>query len=152
MEFYICEGNRLSKCTYCRSCNDFQVLHSEGILVGNRKALISNAELLQIAKELIERFDAHLKAEGYYSVIANLRGPSSEAVAERLLATDTLAGLDGPTISPVYSKSLENGGQTDATGLYATVICVAKNELYETIKQLRKVVQAHLVITLFSIS
>lgn len=116
---------------------------SEGILVGNRKALTDKKELLQIAKELIERFDAHLKAEGFYSVIANLRGSSSEAVAERLLATDTLAGLDGPTISPVYSKSSDNGGQLVSSGLYATVICVPKKDLYQTVKQLRKVLKHH---------
>ncbi len=43
--------------------------------------------------ELIERFDAHLKAEQFYSVIANMRGESPEAVASLLLLAPGLQGL-----------------------------------------------------------
>ncbi len=43
--------------------------------------------------ELIERFDGHLKAEQFYSVIANMRGDSPEAVAEVLLQAPGLQGL-----------------------------------------------------------
>ena len=43
--------------------------------------------------ELIERFDGHLKAEQFYSVIANMRGSSPEAVAKVLLDAPGLQGL-----------------------------------------------------------
>jgi hypothetical protein len=47
----------------------------------------------QIVHELIERFDGHLKAEQFYSVIANMRGESPEAVADLLLNAPGLQGL-----------------------------------------------------------
>jgi len=43
--------------------------------------------------ELIERFDAHLTAEQYFSVIANMKGSSPEDVASRLLKVPGLEGL-----------------------------------------------------------
>jgi len=43
--------------------------------------------------ELIERFDAHLTAEQYFSVIANMKGTSPEDVATRLLKVPGLEGL-----------------------------------------------------------
>ncbi len=48
---------------------------------------------LQVVHELIERFDAHLKAEQFYSVIANMRGTSPEEVATRLVQAPGLQGL-----------------------------------------------------------
>lgn len=43
--------------------------------------------------ELIERLEAHLTADKYYSVIANMRGSSAEEVSKRLLDVPGLAGL-----------------------------------------------------------
>ena len=47
----------------------------------------------QIVRELIERFEAHLTAGGYYSVIANMRGGSAEEVAAAILGHEGLRGL-----------------------------------------------------------
>jgi len=41
--------------------------------------------LLEVVHELIERFEAHLKAGKFYSVLANMRGNSAEEVT-RLVA------------------------------------------------------------------
>jgi hypothetical protein len=43
--------------------------------------------------ELIERFDGHLKAEEFYSVIANMRGESPDQVASVLINARGLMGL-----------------------------------------------------------
>ncbi|CAG9464577.1 unnamed protein product [Pedinophyceae sp. YPF-701] len=107
------------------------MLQSQGCLVGNKKALQESPELLATVKELIERLDAHLTAEGYYSVIVNMQGESAKDVAARLLSSELLSGLSGPTVSPVYTKGEEQ------PGLYAAVICVPKKELYPTVKELR---------------
>jgi len=53
---------------------------------------------LQIVHELIERFDAHLTAEQYFSVIANMKGTSPEDVASRLL---NVPGLEGLQVGPL---------------------------------------------------
>lgn len=48
---------------------------------------------MQVVHELIERFDAHLKAEQFYHVIANMRGSSPEEVAQLLAQASNLQGL-----------------------------------------------------------
>ncbi len=40
------------------------IMASEGVLVGNRAALLARPALLAIVHELIERFEAHLTAGG----------------------------------------------------------------------------------------
>ena len=47
----------------------------------------------QVVHELMERFDAHLKAEQFYSVIANMRANSPEEAAALLLNAPGLTGL-----------------------------------------------------------
>jgi hypothetical protein len=49
--------------------------------------------LLEIAHELMERLEAHLTAEQFYSVIANMRGESAEEVSARLLQNPLLRGF-----------------------------------------------------------
>ncbi|KAL4423297.1 hypothetical protein ABPG77_004566 [Micractinium sp. CCAP 211/92] len=76
--------------------------------------------------ELIERLEAHLTADKYYSVIANMRGSSAEEVSKRLLDVPGLAGLSGPTVSPVFTRG-------------TSVICVPKKQLYPAVKEIRRV-------------
>ncbi len=73
-----------------------------------------------------------------YSVIANMRGESAEEVATRLLASEELRGLQGPTISPVFTMN-GDGAAAAEHGFYAAVICVPKKRLYPSVKELRKV-------------
>ena len=57
------------------------------------RSLLERPNLLGVAKELIERLDAHLEAGKYYSVQANMRGESAQEVAKRMLETEDLGGL-----------------------------------------------------------
>ena len=52
--------------------------------------------------ELIERFEAHLTARQYFSVIANMKGTSPEEVASRLL---NVPGLEGLQVREKLSRS-----------------------------------------------
>jgi len=113
-----------------------KIVESQGVLVANRKSLLERPGLLLIVHELLERFDAHLKAEQFYSVIANMRGDSPEEVAGKLLSDPSLRGLQGPTVSSVYTM---NGDGTAAQhGFYAAVICVNKKRLYPSVKALQR--------------
>lgn len=80
---------------------------------------------------------AHLVAQDFYSVVANMRGASPEEVASRVLSCPGLEGLQGPTIAPVYTK--EGDESVAQHGYYATTICVRKKQLYRAVKELRKV-------------
>jgi ATP phosphoribosyltransferase len=73
------------------------------------------------------------------AVIANMRGESPEAVATLLMQQEGLRGLQGPTISPVYSLDGSSSGAAAKHGFYACVICVAKKNLYPSVKALQKV-------------
>ena len=114
------------------------VLQSQGVLVANRAALAASPALLDVVHELIERLEAHLKADDYFSVIANMRGPSAQAVANRILSHAALRGLEGPTVSPVFAPGPDGAASPD-TDLWAAVICVPKRALYDSVKALRSV-------------
>jgi ATP phosphoribosyltransferase len=121
-----------------------KIMDSQGVLVGNRAALLARPELLAIVHELIERFEAHLTAGKFYSVIANMHGGSAEEVAGKILGSEGLRGLQGPTVSPVYTPgSVDGGGNNGSTSggapqLFGATICVPKKQLYASVKELRK--------------
>ena len=115
-----------------------RIMESQGVFVANKRALLERPGLLEVCHELIERLEAHLVAENYYSVIANMQGGSAEEVSERLFAAG-LGGLQGPTVSPVYSRDGDHDGAAAVHGFYAAVICVRKKELYPAVKALRKI-------------
>lgn len=114
-----------------------KIMESQGALVANRRALLERPGLLAVCHEVLERLEAHLTADKYYSVIANMRGSSPEEVAGRLIDAG-LGGLQGPTISPVYSRDESKGVAVALQGFYAAVICVPKKQLYPAVKSLRK--------------
>ncbi|KAI7754055.1 hypothetical protein M8C21_009570, partial [Ambrosia artemisiifolia] len=109
------------------------LLESQGIMVASKKSLMQRKGLLDITHEILERFEAHLKALDQFTVVANMRGTSEEEVAERILSQPSLSGLQGPTISPVFRKV--DGAVTP--DFYAIVICVPKKKLYKSVQQLR---------------
>ncbi|CAL9019877.1 unnamed protein product [Prunus brigantina] len=105
------------------------------VLVASKRSLIQRKSALDTTHEILERLEAHLMAEGQFTVTANMRGSSAEEVAERVLSQPSLSGLQGPTISPVFCK---RDGQI-ASDFYAIVICVPKKALYRSVQQLRAV-------------
>ncbi|KAK8504212.1 hypothetical protein V6N12_044757 [Hibiscus sabdariffa] len=86
------------------------VLESQAVLVASRKALIQRKGALDTTHEILERFEAHLRALG------NCKYEGQ-----------------GPTVCPVFCK--RNG--TVAADYYAIVICVPKKALYKSVQQLR---------------
>ncbi|KAK1352456.1 ATP phosphoribosyltransferase [Heracleum sosnowskyi] len=111
------------------------VLESQAVLVASKKSLIQRQGVLDTIHEILERFEAHLRAAGQFTVVANMRGSSAEEVAERVLSQPSLSGLQGPTVSPVFCK---RDGKTTAE-YYAIVICVPKKLLYKSVQQLRAI-------------
>ncbi|CAI0387539.1 unnamed protein product [Linum tenue] len=111
------------------------VLESQAVLVASKKSLVHRKGLLDTTHEIIERLEAHLRAVGQFTVVANMRGNSPDEVAERVLSQPSLAGLQGPTVSPVFCK---RDGEV-VVDYYAIVICVPKKELYKSVQQLRAI-------------
>jgi len=119
--------NRLKELT------DGTLFQSQAMFIGNRAALTQRPAVLSMARELLERFEAHLRAVGRHMVVANIRGESAAEVAQKVFSQPNLGGLQGPTISQVYLR------QADATNWFAINIVVKKKELQATIEQLRQI-------------
>jgi ATP phosphoribosyltransferase len=109
------------------------LLASQACLIGNRHALKTRPEALAIAKQLLEFFEAHLRADGFHAIIANIQGESPEVVAQKVLSQPDLAGLQGPTISPVYLRD------PAVRDWYAISIIVRKQRLVQAVEQLRAI-------------
>lgn len=110
-----------------------QLLQSQMIFIGNRTALTRRPEVLAVARQMLERIEAHLRAVEHETIIANVRGSSPEEVAQKVFSQPDLGGLQGPTISRVY---LRDAGDT---GWYAITIVVRKDRLHQSIEQLRSI-------------
>ena len=108
------------------------ILASQGCFIGNRQRLRDNEVALATAEAMLELIEAHLRARGYFSVTANVRARSSEAVARHLLRQPELAGLQGPTVSKVFSKTR---GEDD---WYAVHVIVQHDALLPLVGHLRR--------------
>lgn len=119
-----------------------KVLESQGVLVASRKALLQRKGALVIVRDMIERLDAHLRADGQFIVTANMRGSSPEEVAAALHNSGPLLqGLQGPTISNVYT--MPQGGAAGATPkpgtFFSTSLVVTRKKIYDVVKAIRSV-------------
>jgi ATP phosphoribosyltransferase len=109
------------------------ILKAQACLIGNRSSLARGGPALEIARVLLEYFEAGLRARGYYSVTANVRADSAEEVARLIVRQAGLAGLKGPTIAPVYPKHAGEGRW------FAVNLIVRGDQLLPVIDHLRKV-------------
>ncbi len=122
-----------------RALQDGQILRSQAALIANRHALRTRPEVLDVARQLLEFIVAHLRAAGNLNLFANIRGPSPEAIARRMLSQNVIAGLQGPTIAPVISPQ-----QGD---WFAANIVVRKDQLAQAIAELRAIGGSGVVVT-----
>jgi ATP phosphoribosyltransferase len=117
------------------------LLRSQACLIGNRYALKHRPEALAIAKQLLEFFEAHLRAVGYHAIIANIKGDSPEAVAQKVFSQPDLGGLQGPTVSRVYLRDVAD------PSWYAISIIVRQERLVQAVQQLRAIGGSGVVVT-----
>jgi ATP phosphoribosyltransferase len=122
-----------------RPISDGVILQTQGCLVANRKAL-SRPDVMRVAVTMLEYFEAHLRAERYVMVFANMRGNSAEDVAHAMRTQTTLGGLQGPTLSPIY---VSHGNEP----WFAVNLIVPQDELTDAIQQLRGIGGSGVVVT-----
>jgi ATP phosphoribosyltransferase len=114
-----------------------RVLESQGCLVASRRALLQRPGALDVVRDMIERLEAHLRAEGQFLVTANMRGTSPEAVAAALASGGPLlTGLQGPTIGTIYSPKA--GGDPEPGTFYSATLCVPRRQIYDAVKAMRR--------------
>jgi len=115
-----------------RALPDGLIQPSQAALIANRKTLQTNPEALEMARRLLEYIEAHLRAKDNLLVIANMRGESSEVIAQKLFTQTSVGGLQGPTISPIVTRE---SGQ----GWHSVTVVVRRDHLPNAISELRKV-------------
>ncbi len=107
-----------------------EIFASRACLVVNVNSVRGDQQKMDNALTLVERMEGRLNSAEYYSVTANLRGVSPEAVAKRVLRHSDTSGIGGPTISKVYSARDEQ--------LFAVTLAVRKDRLTSAVKLIRE--------------
>ena len=115
-----------------RALPDGVIQPSQAALIANRRALQTNPNALEMARRLLEYIEAHLRAEENHLVIANMRGESPEAIAQKMFEETTVGGLQGPTISPVIVRDAKQKW-------FSVSIVVRRDDLSRAIRELRTI-------------
>jgi ATP phosphoribosyltransferase len=115
-----------------RALPDGVIQPSQAALIANRKSLQESPKVLGLARQLLEYFEAYLRASDRLAIFANIRGSSAEVIAERLFSQKTIGGLQGPTISRVYPASGE-------PNWFAVHIVVRRDQMFEAVTELRSI-------------
>lgn len=113
-----------------RALPDGLIQASQSALIANRKTLQTNPEALEMARRLLEYIEAHLRAKENLLVIANMRGESPEAIAQKIFTQTSVGGLQGPTISPIITRESNQGW-------YSVTVVVRRDHLTQAIAELR---------------
>lgn len=122
-----------------RALPDGVIQPSQAALIANHKALQTHPEVLEMARRLLEYVEAHLRAKDNLLVIANMRGDSPEAIAEKIFTQTDVGGLQGPTISPVIVR---DGGYW-----YSVSVVVRRQRLPQAITELRLIGGSGIIVT-----
>ncbi len=108
------------------------VVRSQACLFANRDLLSNDDEALAGVRIMLELIEGHLRASEYYSIIANIHGDSPEQIAGQIQDHPEIAGIEGPTVSQVFSK------QGD-TGWYAVTMVVGRDKVITALDHLRAI-------------
>lgn len=124
---------------HLRPLSDGQILASQACLIANKQALQTRPEVLEVARQLLEYIEAHLRAKGSFQITANIRGESPETIASAMRGKKHIAGLQGPTISRVITHNGDNW--------YAINIIVHKADLFTAVNEIRAIGGSGVIVT-----
>ncbi len=122
------------------------ILRSQACLIGSRRSLRANSQHLEIVRRLLEMIEAQQRGRRFHSLVANIAGPSLEAVGSLVAARPELAGLQGPTIAPVWNKHPGEPDSADTTW-YAVNVVVPQEELFTAVDHLRSIGASTVTVT-----
>lgn len=109
------------------------ILRSQSCLIANRRSLLHSAATRAAAKMMLELVEARQRARSYVQVTANVAGDSVEDVGRRVVARPELAGLQGPTVAPLWSSTAAQGPQS----WYMVTIIVPQERMLALVEHLR---------------
>ena len=107
------------------------VIESEACLIANCKLAVENSIKGKVAETFVRIIRAHLDAKEFFSITGNIQGVSRDAVASLVSEYESLRGLEGPTISTVFSGSSDN--------CFAVTVVVGRSLLMQAISDLESI-------------
>ena len=123
-----------------RQLPDDVIQRSQAALIANKKTLQTRPEVLEVARRLLEYIEAHSRAKENLLVIANMRGANPEAIAQKLFTETSVGGLQGPTISPIFTREKN---QT----WYSISVVVRRDHLPQAVTELRSIGGSGIIVT-----
>jgi ATP phosphoribosyltransferase len=105
------------------------ILVSQACLIGNRSLLSSLQEASRLARVLLEMMEAHLGAEQYFRLTANVSGSSEIEISSSILTRSAITGMRGLTISKI--SNIENKYWCSVS------VLAKKTQLLEAVDELR---------------
>jgi ATP phosphoribosyltransferase len=117
------------------------ILQSQACLIVGRRALRNDPEKLAIVRMVLELVESRRRARGFSQLIANVPGNSASSVAAKVAASPDLRGLQGPTVSPVYSAD----GAADEQW-FAVSIIVHADRVLPAVDHLREIGSTGIVV------
>jgi ATP phosphoribosyltransferase len=106
------------------------LLRSQACLIAHRGALRASPVARDAVRQMLELMEARRRARHFVQVTANIAGDSLEAVGRRFTARRELAGVQGPTIAPIWPA----GG---AGGWYMVTVVVPEERTLEVVRHVR---------------
>lgn len=116
-----------------KTLSDGSILASQAVLMGNLRTLNEEPERRETLRLVLELIEGRRSGESFYSVTANVQGESEEEVARAVLRSPETAGLQGPTIARVYSKTAR------PESWYAVTVAVERSKLVPAVDHLRRI-------------
>jgi ATP phosphoribosyltransferase len=123
-----------------RQLHDGVIQRSQAALIANKKTLQTRPEVLEVARRLLEYIEAHSRAKENLLVIANMRGETPEAIAQKLFTETSVGGLQGPTISSIYTREKNQSW-------YSISVVVRRDRLPQAVTELRSIGGSGIIVT-----
>ncbi len=109
------------------------ILKAQSCLIANRHTLAADPKKQALVQTIMELIEARRRARSFVSLIANVPGSSIEDVGQRVAANTLLAGMQGPTIAPVWSKD------GSGAGWFAVSMIVEEQQMLAAVAHLRAI-------------
>lgn len=117
------------------------IVEAEACIIGNRKALAENPDLLDAVRVMTEYIDATLNGQEYFQVTVDIQGNNAENVASKIASNDVTKGLLGPTVSPIYTLNGDNASW------YTITLVVGQKKLLKAVEHVRDMGGRHVIAT-----
>ena len=107
------------------------ILKSQACIISSKKALRGSPAAVATLETIMEMVEARRRARSVVQITANIRGDSVSDVGERINARPELAGVQGPTVAPVWPH------HPAAQGLYMVTLVIPQERVLAVVRHLR---------------